>query len=109
MIIQSTPVQQGFQRQVSAPNLIPNQQQFLQIPSQNILHYPYTQKVNSNHPIIQQAPQQMHIPVNHAFINHNNQPVFRHIPQQNSIQTRTNNFIGNNNIPQQISQTNHGY
>jgi hypothetical protein len=51
----------------------------------------------------------MHFPVNHAFINQNNQPVFRHIPQQNSIQTRTNNFIGNNNIPQQISQTNHGY
>jgi hypothetical protein len=41
MINQYTPVQQGFQRQVSAPNLILNQQQqFLQIPSQNIIHYP---------------------------------------------------------------------
>ena len=53
MIIQSTAVQQGFQRQVSAPNLISNQQQqFLQIPNQNIIHYPYTQKVNSNPSII---------------------------------------------------------
>ena len=54
MVIQSAPVQQTFQRQVSAPNLILNQQQqFLQVPSQNNLQYPFVQKSNHNHLIIQ--------------------------------------------------------